>query len=31
MRMMAAAAPTTSISAGQLEISLTVDTLFAIK
>ena len=31
MRMMAAAAPTTSISTGQLEISLTVDTLFAIK
>ena len=31
MRMMAAAAPTTSISAGQLEIILTVDTLFAIK
>ena len=30
MRMMAAA-PTTSISAGQLEISLTVNTLFAIK
>ena len=31
MRMMAAAPPTTSISAGQLEISLTVNTLFAIK
>ena len=31
MRMMAAAPPTTSISAGQLEITLTVNTLFAIK
>ena len=31
MRMMAAAPPTTSISACQLEISLTVNTLFAIK
>jgi len=31
MRMMAAAAPTTSISVGQMEISLTVNTLFAIK
>jgi len=30
MRMMAAA-PTTSISSGQLEISLSVNTLFAIK
>ena len=31
MRMMMAAAPTTSINSGQLEISLTVNTLFAIK
>ena len=31
MRMMMAAAPTTSISSGQLEISLSVNTLFAIK
>lgn len=31
MRMMAAAPPTTSISPGQLEITLTVNTLFAIK
>ena len=30
-RMMMAAAPTTSISSGQLEISLSVNTLFAIK
>jgi hypothetical protein len=31
MRMMMAAAPTTSINSGQLDISLTVNTLFAIK